>query len=358
MSLPLTLPNSSLKPGKSSSYEGGIDLQFFNNRLGFEFTAYKNNNANQIIPLAVASTSGYNNAITNAGLIRTTGLELHISAQPVKMNDFTWELDINADRNRSTVVSLTEQSNNYRLDGPQWRALTLNARVGEPWGMLEGVGIKKDAHGNKVVYSPTPENVKAGKAGLYIKENNVNLGNVLPKFKGGLINLITYKEFSLQASTDFVVGGKFFSVTRMFNAGSGLAAETAGKNDLGNPKRDAPDNGGGVLLDAVTEDGELNTYRVDTQNLYENWLFALNEHWIYDKTYVKFRELSIGYKISKKHLGKHIKSASVSLIGRNLFLIYSALGGGIDISETETLWFEGGQLPPVRSIGVTLRIGL
>ncbi|GGN01098.1 SusC/RagA family TonB-linked outer membrane protein [Dyadobacter beijingensis] len=357
MTLPGILPNSILKPGMSSSYEGGIDLQFFNKRLGFEFTAYKNENSNQIIPLAVASTSGYNNAVVNAGLITTSGMELHLFAQPVKTADFIWEIDINADRNRSKVVELTEQSNNYRLDGPQWRALTLNARVGQDWGMLEGVGIKKDANGKKVVYAPTPENIKAGTAGLYVKENNVNLGNVLPKFKGGIINAFEYTGLTLQASTDFVVGGKFFSVTRMFNAGSGLAAETAGNNELGNPKRDDPAKGGGILLDAVTEDGQPNTHRVDTQNLYENWLFALNEQWIYDKTYVKLREVSLGYKIPKKILGKHIKSASVSLIGRNLLLIYSAIGGGIDISETETLWYEGGQLPPVRSIGATLRVG-
>lgn len=357
MTLPNILPNSNLKPGMSSSYEGGIDLQFFNNRIGLEFTAYKNNNSNQIIPLAVASTSGYNNAVVNAGLITTSGLELHLSAQPVKTSAFIWELDINADRNQSKVVTLTDQSNNYRLDGPQWRALTLNAREDKDWGMLEGVGIKKDANGRKVVYSATPENIKAGKAGLYVKENNVNLGNVLPKFKGGLINAFEYKGLTLQASTDFVVGGKFFSVTRMFNAGSGLAAETAGNNELGNPKRDDPAKGGGVLLDAVTEDGQPNTYRVDTQNLYENWLFALNEEWIYDKTYVKLREVSLGYKIPKRYLGKHLKSASISLIGRNLFLIYSAIGGGIDISETETLWYEGGQLPPVRSMGATLRVG-
>lgn len=357
MTLPGILPNSSLKPGMSSSYEGGIDLRFFSNRLGLEFTAYNNDNSNQIIPLAVASTSGYNNAVVNAGMITTKGLELHISAQPVKTGEFLWELDINADRNESKVVKLTEQSDNYRLDGPQWRALTLNAREGKDWGMLEGVGIKRDEHGNKVVYSPTPENIKAGKAGLYVKENNVNLGNVLPKFKGGLINAFEYKGMTLQLSTDFVVGGKFFSVTRMFNAGSGLAEETAGNNELGKPKRDDPANGGGVLLDAVTEDGQPNTYRVDTQNLYENWLFALNEQWIYDKTYVKLREVSLGYKIPKRLLGKHLKSASVSLIGRNLLLMYSAIGGGIDISETETLWYEGGQLPPVRSVGATLRVG-
>ncbi|GHB77913.1 SusC/RagA family TonB-linked outer membrane protein [Persicitalea jodogahamensis] len=355
--LPNLLPNTNLKPGLSSSYEGGVDLKFFNNALSLEFTAYQNNNKNQIIPLAVSPESGYTNAYVNAGLIKTSGLELHLGATPISNKNFTWQLDLNADRNKSQVVELAEGQQNYQIDGPQWRSLTLNARVGQPWGILEGQGIKKDANGNNVVYSPTAENIEAGLAGMYVKENNVKLGSVLPKFKGGLLNTFTYRDFTLRVNTDFVVGGKFFSVTRMFNAYSGLSAETAGLNELGNPKRDDPANGGGIILDAVTQDGQPNTYRVNTQDLYEGQLFALNENWIYDKTYAKLREVSFGYNFPSRVLGRFIKTANVSLIGRNLLLIYSAVGGGIDISETETLWYEGGQLPPVRSMGVNVRLG-
>lgn len=362
--LPGTLPNASLQPGLSSSYEGGIDLKFLGNRIGLEFTAYRNDNKNQIIPLPVAPTSGYTNAVINAGLIRTSGLELHIYANPVRNpNGFSWEFDLNADRNRSQVVELAPGLTNYQIDGPQWRTLTLNARVGtdgtpRDWGTLVGQGIRKDANGRPVVYAPTEDNVAAGIAGLYVKEENVELGSVLPKFKGGWLNTFTYKNLSLRVNTDFVVGGKFFSTTKMFNAYSGLGEETAGLNELGKPKRDDPASGGGILLDGVTTDGQPNTYRVDAQNLYENWLFALNERWIYDKTYVKLREVSFGYNFPKRLLGNRIKSANISFIARNPVLIYSAIGGGIDISESETLWYEGGQLPPVRSYGINLRLGL
>ncbi|GAB3750998.1 SusC/RagA family TonB-linked outer membrane protein [Spirosoma pomorum] len=357
--LPTTLPNNNLQPGLSGSYEGGIDLRFLGNRLGVEFTAYRNENKNQIIPLPVAATSGYSNAVINAGLIQTSGLELHIYANPVKAaNGFNWEFDINVDRNRSKVVSLVDGLSNYQVDGPQWRTLTLNARVGQDWGALYGQGIKKDpATGKPLVYAPTEDNVKAGTAGLYVKEDNVYLGSVLPKFKGGWLNTFTYKGVVLRVNTDFVVGGKFFSTTKMFNAGSGLAAETAGLNELGNPKRDDPASGGGILLDGVTTEGQQNTTRVDAQSLYEGWLFALNERWIYDKTYVKLREVSLGYNLPARILGKAIKSANISLIARNPLLIYSAIGGGIDISESETIWYEGGQLPPVRSFGVNVRLG-
>jgi TonB-linked SusC/RagA family outer membrane protein len=364
--LPGTLPSGTLQAGLSSSYEGGFDLRFFGNRIGLEFTAYQNNNTNQIIALPVAPTSGYFNAITNAGLIQTRGLELHISASPFRRNDgFNWDIDINADRNTSQVVRLAEGLDNYQLDGPQWRTLTLNARAGQPWGTLFGQGIQKDAQGRNLVYAATADNIAAGRAGLYIKQENVNLGSVLPKFKGGLINTFTYRSLSLRLSTDFVVGGKFFSTTKMFNAYSGLGAETVGTNELGGNIRDEPydtdapnfNANGGILLDGVTPEGQPNTHRVSSQNLYENWLFALNERWIYDKTYVKVRELAIGYNLPKRVLGSFVKSANVSLIARNPLLIYSAIGGGIDISESETLWYEGGQLPPVRSFGINVRLG-
>ena len=314
----------------------------------------------------MAPTSGYFNAITNAGLIQTRGLELHISASPFRnANGFNWDLDVNVDRNTSQVVRLAEGLDNFQLDGPQWRTLTLNARAGQPWGTLYGQGIQKDAQGRNLVYAATPDNIAAGRAGLYIKEENVNLGSVLPKFKGGLINTFTYGNLSLRLSTDFVVGGKFFSTTKMFNAYSGLGAETVGTNELGGNIRDEPydtdafnyNANGGILLNGVTPEGQPNTYRVSSQNLYENWLFALNERWIYDKTYVKLREVAIGFNVPKRVLGSFVKSANVSVIARNPVLIYSAIGGGIDISESETLWFEGGQLPPVRSFGVNVRLG-
>lgn len=350
--LPTVLPNTQLKPGMSTSYEGGVDLRFLNNRLGLELTVYRNDNRDQIIPLPVAPTSGFNNAIINAGLIQSRGVELHIYANPVKTaGGFSWEFDLNADRNRSKVIKLAEGLRDYVIDGPTWRTLTLNASEGQDWGTLYGQGIKKHENGQPLIYGSGPN------AGLYVKEDNVNLGSVLPKFKGGWLNTFTFKNLVMRVNTDFVVGGKFFSTTKMFNAYSGLSAETAGLNELGNPVRDAPADGGGVLLEGVNEDGQPNKTRVDAQTLYSGWLFALNERWLFDQTYVKLREVSIGYNLPKRLLGNRVQSANISFIARNPVLIYSAAGGGLDISESETIWQEGGQLPPVRSFGVNLRVG-
>ena len=346
--IPSRLLNEDLKPGLSSSYEGGIDLKFFNNRLGLEFTAYQNDNKDQIIPIPVSSTSGYSTALINAGNIQTKGLELHLNIVPIKTTDFNWNFDINLDRSKSKVIKLAEGLTNYQL-GSTWRGLTINAREGEEWGLFVGRKIQiNEATGKRVVDDH----------GHFVFDLNKPLGSVLPKFKGGMVNSLSWKDLVLRFNMDFIVGGKFFSVTRMFNAYSGLAAETAGLNELGKPKRDPVANGGGILLDAVTEDGKPNTVRIEAQELYENDLFALHDYWIFDQTFVKLREVALGYNIPKRVLGNGaFKTLYIGAVVRNPWLIYGAAGKGVDVSEAETYWTEGGQLPSVRSFGLNVKIG-
>lgn len=378
--LPTRLPNTNLKPGISTSYEGGIDLKFFKNRLGLELTAYSTDNKNQILPLTVPSSSGYTSALVNAGNIRSSGIELHLNAMAVKMKDFSWEIDLNIDRNRSKVIELADNLKAYRLDNigqtigsqgatnspfagvPIFGGSTLNlvAREGSDWGVIVGRKIRtfqaKDAAGNNV---ENPSNGKrmVDSEGFYLYDNGQDIASILPDFKGGMFNTFKYKNLSLKVLFDFVVGGKFYSTTRMFNAGSGLSVQTTGLNDKGKPVRDAPADGGGVLLsDAVKTDGAPNDIYVDAQTLYETKLFDLNEYWTYDKTYVKMREINLGYNLPKNLLSKTpFRMATIALLVRNPFLMYSKVGGGIDPSETQSLWGEGGQLPPTRSYGVNLK---
>jgi outer membrane receptor protein involved in Fe transport len=233
--IPSLLPNEDLKPGLSSSYEGGIDLKFLNNRFGFEFTAYQNDNKDQIIPIPVSATSGYATALINAGHIQTQGIELHLSVVPIKTQYFNWNIDINLDRSKSKVIKLAEGLTNYELGDAGWRGLTINAREGEEWGLFVGRKIQiHEGTGKRIV----------DEEGHYVSELNQNLGSVLPEFKGGMVNSLAWKGLVLRFNLDFIVGGKFFSVTRMFNAYSGLAAETAGLNELGKPKRDPIADGG------------------------------------------------------------------------------------------------------------------
>ena len=86
------------------------------------------------------------------------------------------------------------------------------------------------------------------------------------------------------------------SISSMFGNGSGLYEETAGLNDKGKPKRDPVEDDGGVVLEGVKEDGSPNDVYVDVQQLYRDELNSGNiwEHWVYDASYIKMREISVG----------------------------------------------------------------
>jgi TonB-linked SusC/RagA family outer membrane protein len=351
LGVPDTSPNPNLKPALSSSYEAGLDLRFWNGKLNLDMTYYSNNNRDQIMTLTVPGSSGVTGAIVNAGNIRSEGFEVSINGTVVQKSDFSWDVALNAARNYSEVVELAEGIQNRQLQSAYW-GMTLNAKVGEPWGTLIGTGYTYAENGKPVI----------DEDGFYVQETNKELGTTLPKFTGGFNNTFRYKNWDLTAFIEFQGGGQFYSVTKMFNNYSGLGEETAGLNDKGNPVRDAVADGGGVRVDGVLEDGTDATIYVDAYDYYSS-LFGMHERWIYDASYVKFRELRLGYSLPASLLTKTpFHTANIALIAKNLWLIHSNVEG-LDPSEFGVgsngyAYFESGQLPGVRSFGFNIKLGL
>src|SRR5690606_25974446 len=94
-SLPSQLNNLNLKPEITSSIETGIQLQLFKNLIGLDVTYYNNNSRNQIISLPTSDAFGYNSKLINAGEINNQGIEVTLTANPVKTRDFDWNSSIN-----------------------------------------------------------------------------------------------------------------------------------------------------------------------------------------------------------------------------------------------------------------------
>lgn len=358
-SLPNRLPNANLLPTLSTSYDLGVEVKFLDNRIGFDLTFYKRENTNQILPLSVSATSGYTQAMVNAGNITNQGVELAAIFVPVKRDDFDWTINLNLAKASTKVIELADGLDNYQLPtyavygnganlsgsstafGP-----TVNAKVGQPFGELVGRGFRRDENGNRIV----------NEKGVFQYDNNVNLGSFLPDWSGGVINTMNYKNFVLNFSIDFQKGGKVYSVTQMFNAYSGLGAATVGPNDKGVEQRNPVADGGGIRSDGVFADGRPNDVYQESIN-YNKSLFRLHENWIYDASYAKLRELSIGYKLPSTMLEKvRIRSAYVALVGRNLWRIKQPVKG-LDPSEIESVWSEGGQLPGTTTFGVNVKLG-
>jgi hypothetical protein len=197
-------------------------------------------------------------------------------------------------------------------------------------------------------------------SGNFIKEENKKFGSVLPTYTGGVQNSLTYKAFTLNINIDYQHGGKFFSLSDMWGSYSGLLARTATINDKGNPIRDAVADGGGVKVVGITESKTPVDLYMDAQTYFHSMVSAnVYDDFIYDLTFVKLRELSLGYKLPLQKWGnisKHVQSASISLVARNPWLIY-ATTRDFDPSEISNTYGENGQFPGTRSFGFNLRLG-
>ena len=214
---------------------------------------------------------------------------------------------INWSKNYSKVVSLLEGVNNLQLGSFQG-GVTLNAMVGQPYGVIYGSDYQYDANGNKKVSATT---------GKYLKtptSNNI-IGNINPDWISGITNTFKYKNWALSFLIDIQKGGSISSLDMYYGMSSGLYPETAGTNDLGNPVRnpivwkDPNDHSkgyastsGGYINEGVLPDGSPNWVRVNASS-YSGFGYAAlpNSAFVYDATYVKLREISISYSVPPLH---------------------------------------------------------
>lgn len=364
LNTPDQLVDPRLSPSLSTSIEAGLALKLFNNRVGVDVSFYNNKNTKQIANLAISETNGYNSYLTNLGEIQSKGMDIAITATPIRNRDFSWDLYVNAATNKSKVIDLAANMDNYlaasRENGLR---LELDHRKGAEWGLLVGPTFQyyqaRDANG-KNIESPYNGKPIVNANGAYLTNENQPLGSILPKFTGGLGSTFVYKNFDFTFSIDYQVGGKFLSLTKMFLLGTGLDPSTVGTNDKGNDWRLPVAQGGGIKPDGVLADGTPFNGYVEARTYYWTYLFnKVAPPFIYDASYVKLRELRLGYTFAAKPWTKRlgVTSLNVALYAQNPWLIYTALKG-IDTSELESFWEERGQVPATRTIGFNLKLVL
>lgn len=348
-----TKKNPDLKPEKSKSLEGGLEMFFLNRRVGFDVALYKVNTIDQILPVKVTSATGYNYKVINAGEIENKGIEFSLNATPVVKKDFSWNLSINYSKNINEVISLTEGLENLQLGSFQG-GVTINAMVGQPYGVIYGTDYTY-LNGQKVVDASNGQYIKTGTS------DNV-IGNSNPDWNGGILNNFNYKNISLGFLIDVQKGGDIFSLDMYYGLATGLYEETAFINDLGNPVRNPLDEGGGFINEGVNEDGSVNTTRIDASRYgafgYRRGL--PDKAFVYDASYVKLREVTLTYKLPEKLFNKiFIKGASLSFVGSNLWIIYknlpyadpeSGLGAG------NLQGYSIGPLPTTRNFGFNVKL--
>lgn len=368
---PGTLLNSNLKSELTNTYELGTAWGFFHNRLGIDFTYYEKRTKNQILALSQAQSSGATARVINAGEIKNNGIEVMLSATPIsRPNGLQWNVMLNASHNVGKVVSLTNGVTEIVQSAPGEDA-SIQAKVGEKMGAIWGPGYQRVTSG-----ALKGQRIILADGSPAATSEDIYLGNLNPDLIAGINNQFSYKNFNLNFLFSGQFGGKFIS--RFYNKAMGagqLEESSKGREARAvGTEFDAPYyiEGAAQMTDgtyqanSTSTDGTYSTgvYGTDARSFIKKPLDHISEAQLFSTTYVKLKELSFGYTLSSRLMSRtFIKSAKISLTGRNLFLFTPKSNRHFD-PEVATATsgsglipgFENMSTPSTREMGISLNV--
>ncbi|MBW8688029.1 SusC/RagA family TonB-linked outer membrane protein [Chitinophaga sp. B61] len=334
--------NEGLRPERKKEFEFGTEVKMLNSRIGFDISYYNSKVTDLLMRLNVAVSNGAKTRITNVGELQSHGIEVALTATPIK-NKLVWNTRLNFANSVSTINQLTEGVDQIVMLYAARNGLKVVAEKGQPIGNIYMFPRKTDDKGNFVITANGLYDVDITK---YQK-----MGNLLPTIVGGFANTISYHNLTLDFMIDYRFGGKIVSTPIKYQTSAGMYKSTLWGRDEENgglpyylnaagemvqlPSHNSiPPNGpiyhDGIILDGVTANGEKNTKMVQAGYYYINQfgdaVSAWNEPAIQKNDYAKLREVVLGYNISKTAAAKlRLQSLRMSLIGRNLFYVYRTL---------------------------------
>jgi len=335
------IANANLKPEITTSNEAGLELGFFNGRMSLDATYYDKSTRNQILNLTVSPASGFNAVAINAGEIQNKGWEVLLGATPVRLaNGFEWNTSVTWARNRGEVVELSGSLQTVTLTSA-W-GMTVEARKGEDYGVIRGIPYARDSATGQLLVEE----------GFPVHGTRRIIGNIQPDWTGGWTNTFSFKRFIVSALLDFRQGGDIFSISNMFGEYAGVYASSLKGREVD------WDNPGITVKGIDVATGQPNTTTVTSED-YHHSFFQLHEAYVYSNSYVKLRELRIGYDLPTRYASMvNSRNVNIAFIGRNLFT--NAKIPNIDpefnYTNTNAQGTEFAPLPTARSIGFNLRI--
>lgn len=333
--------NAMLKPEISTSYEGGVELKFFQNRLGLDFTYYNSRTKNQV--LVVPMTGSFNGKYINAGLVGNKGVELMLYGTPVQTKDFSFDLTVNISHNKSEVIELAPEKKEVIFnEGESNFIIDVGAREGGKLGDIYPIqSYKRDANGNVVIRDGYPllEETKG--------EDRKAIGNIQPKLQMSVTPTFSYKGIYLSALFDMKFGGDIVSMSESVATNYGTAKRT--------------ENRGEIIVPGVNEDGTPNRTPVNAETYYKR-IANVAEEFLYDASFIKLKEISLGYSFPKSLLKKTpFTNLKVAFVGRNLCYLMShtpgtSPEGGYDTSMFSQA-FDFTSIPYTRTLGFSISVG-
>lgn len=333
-----------LTPEFVTSTEGGINLGLFRNRFGIDFNYFNTVSSNQIFNVAVSNSSGYNTRTTNIGKMTNKGIELVLSATPVKAGDFKWDITVNFTRIRNVVNEIAEGVQNAGITGNAFTGIAPSIYVGEPYGVIVSTANARNADGELLVNGTT---------GLFMPGiANSIISNPQPNFLAGINNAFSYKNFMLSALVDTRQGGQIFSFAMADVRNTGMMKMTGVDRDQPRVLPGVIDNGDGTF--------RPNNIQISSQAYWQGLGGLASEASVFDATVYRLREVVFSYNLPKSLLAKTpFGEITIGVSGRNLWFFAPGYPADPEVNTQGAGNIQGLDLsgpPNVRNYGANLKV--
>ena len=328
------LGNPNLKNELQKEFEVGLETKLIDNRIGLEASYFDRRMTDGLVNgVALPNSTGYSSTTINSSKISTKGIEVLLTATPVRTRHFSWDVTVNYTKLNTKVLEVA----------PGLTATNIGftyAVQGQPYGMLYGSKYARTASGQLLV----DDN------GLPYSDGNAYLGTCSPKWQGGVTNQFHYREFALSFFFDTRQGGVLQNVDEYYNQFYGVSKATENRADF-------------VVKGISESTGKANTVVTKAQTYYQT-IGYITESQIQHQGYIKLRNVSFSYTVNKSLLrSTPFKEMTVTLTGRNLWIHKAADFTGSDPESNSTYGTSNGSLgvytfgtPTSRSLGCALKI--
>ncbi len=336
-----------------SSWEAGVELKFFNNRLGFDFAWYKSNAKRQLMNIPMDNMSGFKNRKINAGNIQNSGVELMVNARPIETKDFSWDTQINFSKNNNKVIELTPGVDKYELGGAA--ELKVYAVQGGNYGEIWGTKFMRVTDETSPYYGQWLLN----EAGLPQATGEAEkIGDQQADCMLGWNNTFSYKNFTLSFQIDGRLGGDIYSYTNYALQQAGRAERTA----PGGKREDFVVPGVIRQADGSYAPSNITVSQQDYWQALGTGNTGIGEANIYDATNIRLRNISLNYSFPSSMLKKTIfQQVKLGFSVNNVCMIYSDMDGidpeAVFITNSNATGFENCASPTSRSYLFNVTLG-
>lgn len=379
--LPSALPAAHYKPQINTTQDIGLTLGFFRNHLNLDLRYYHGRTKNQILSSPLPITSGVSSVVISQGELENSGYEYTLNATVLDKANFKWDISLIGSHNSNKLLSLAPGATKVDL-GSVWgdggaHGPAISVKVGDQFGTIYGYDYTYDSKTGLPLMIQDPFGKSEMNGTLYKASSNlVPIGNANPKFIGGITNTFSFKNgLSIGVLVDTKLGGDVWSGTYATMMSQGQAPETLKERNGGGLPYTSPDgktSNVGVILPGVFPDGTVNKNVVHYYYKYmqygvwsssgiggSDWIDKTS---IFKDNYVKLREVTINYRVPTKFIErtKIFQAATISLVGRDLFYLYSSLPDNINpegmngVGNAQGIEFAS--LPSFRSLGFQVRL--